>query len=108
LGSAQQRNFQKWNILGTYVWPNYFIGNSYADEIQILKTWISGRLNWMDANMPGNCYVQPLFVLDSQNPVDRKLLKVVDLLGREFSFQTTQMCIYIYSDGSVERKLFRK
>lgn len=108
LDSAQQRNFQKWNIIGTYVWPNYFIGNSYAEEIQILKTWISGRLNWMDANMPGNCYVQPLFVLDSQNPTDRKLLKVVDLLGREFSFQTTQMCIYIYNDGSVERKLFRK
>ena len=64
LNDAQQRNFQKWNILGTYVWPNYYVGNSYGEEIQFLKTWISGRLSWMDLNMPGNCYQQPLFVLD--------------------------------------------
>jgi hypothetical protein len=108
LDSAQQRNFQKWNIIGVYVWPNYFIGNSYAEEIQNLKTWISGRLNWMDANMPGNCYLQPLFVLDSQNPVDRKLLKVVDLLAREVKNPINQVSIYIYDDGSVERKTFFK
>ena len=57
LNDAQQRNFQKWDILGNYVWPNYYIGNTYQDEIQFLKTWIGGRLMWIDSNIQGNCYV---------------------------------------------------
>ena len=57
LNDAQQRNFQKWDILGNYVWPNYYVGNTYQDEIQFLKTWIGGRLMWIDSNIQGNCYV---------------------------------------------------
>jgi hypothetical protein len=49
--SAQQRNFIKWPILGTYVWPNYYVGNSYAQEISWLKNWITQRMNWLDANL---------------------------------------------------------
>ena len=55
LNSAQQRNFQKWPVLGSYVWPNNFIGNTYAEEIDYLKTWIDQRTTWMDANMFGTC-----------------------------------------------------
>ena len=57
LNDAQQRNFQRWNILGTYVWPNYYIGNTYQDELTFFKTWISDRLIWIDSNILGNCYV---------------------------------------------------
>lgn len=56
LNESQQRNFQKWPILGTYVWPNNYIGNTYQDEINYLKTWLINRINWMDNNIPGNCY----------------------------------------------------
>lgn len=55
LNEAQVRNFQKWTTLGTYVWPNNFVGNSYAEEVDYLKTWITDRANWMDANMFGTC-----------------------------------------------------
>lgn len=55
LNEAQERNYQRWNILGTYVWPNQFVGLTYQDEINFLKQWISDRLTWMDANMPGVC-----------------------------------------------------
>lgn len=48
------RNFVTWPILGTYVWPNPApIPTTYAGEIQELKTWITLRHAWMDANMPG-------------------------------------------------------
>ena len=57
LDSAQQRNFQKWDILGTYIWPNYYIGNTYQEEIDILKDWLEDRLAWLDSNMLGNCYI---------------------------------------------------
>jgi len=56
LNDAQQRNFQKWNILGTYVWPNFYVGSTYQDELNFFKTWIGDRLVWLDNNLGGNCY----------------------------------------------------
>lgn len=55
LSQAQVRNFQKWPVLGTYLWPNNFVGNTYDEEIAYLKSWITDRANWMDANMFGSC-----------------------------------------------------
>jgi len=54
LGDAQVRNFERWDVLGTYVWPNSYIGQDYAQEVTFLKNWISQRLNWMEMNMIGN------------------------------------------------------
>ena len=50
LNSAQQRNFQRWNILGTYVWPNYFVADTYAEEMDFMKGWLEARLDWYDSN----------------------------------------------------------
>jgi hypothetical protein len=52
---AQIRNFRKWPVLGTYVWPNEFIGQDYEEELDYLKTWLTDRLEWMDDNMVGFC-----------------------------------------------------
>lgn len=54
IGTAEVRNFNTWPIIGIYVWPNYYIGSSFEDEVNFLKTWITLRLEWMDDNMPGN------------------------------------------------------
>ena len=48
LSEAQVRNFQRFQVLGQYVWPNYFVGNTYQQEIDFMKSWISGRIDWMD------------------------------------------------------------
>jgi hypothetical protein len=55
LEESQIRNFQKWQVLGIYLWPNNYIGATYAEEIAYLKTWITDRAIWMDANMFGVC-----------------------------------------------------
>lgn len=55
LDDAQQRNYVKWPVLGIYLWPNNFVGNTYEEEIQYLKDWTTQRLEWMDANMFGSC-----------------------------------------------------
>lgn len=55
LEEPAQRHFQRWPILGNYVWPNNFIGNTYQEEVDFLKSWIAERLTWMDANMFGVC-----------------------------------------------------
>ncbi|HRG10277.1 MAG TPA: spore coat protein CotH, partial [Cyclobacteriaceae bacterium] len=46
------RNFVKWPVLGQYVWPNFFVGNSFNEEKNWLKNWVTQRMNWLDANMP--------------------------------------------------------
>lgn len=65
LDESQTRNFQRWPIFNTYVWPNNFIGSNYQEEITYLKTWITDRLNWMDANMFGTC--TDLGLVDNQS-----------------------------------------
>lgn len=55
MGPEVQKNFDRWPILGTYVWPNNFIGNTYEEEINYLKQWIKARAEWMDNNLPGVC-----------------------------------------------------
>ena len=59
LGSAVDRNFERWPILSEYVWPNYYIGNTYQNEVNWLKDWIKARLGRLDYEMPGNCGEDP-------------------------------------------------
>lgn len=46
-------NFQKWPVLGTYIWPNNFVGSSYSDEVDYLQTWLADRLSWLDNEIDG-------------------------------------------------------
>jgi hypothetical protein len=48
LKDSQVRNFQKWKILGIYVWPNPVIKNTYAEEITYLRKWLTDRVAWLD------------------------------------------------------------
>lgn len=54
LDESKERDFMLYPRLGMYVWPNYYVGATYADEINYLKTWITDRMAWLDANIPGN------------------------------------------------------
>lgn len=49
---ARQRNFERWPVLGTYVWPNYFVGATFEREVKWLKDWIADRTAWLDINIP--------------------------------------------------------
>ncbi len=50
LEESQVRNFDRWRILGTRVWPNWYIADTYAQEITFMKDWLQQRLAWMDSN----------------------------------------------------------
>ncbi|WP_235298237.1 CotH kinase family protein [Portibacter marinus] len=54
--SAQERNFERWPVLGSYVWPNparYVMAQTYDEVLVSMKEWIRLRLDWLDENMPG-------------------------------------------------------
>lgn len=58
LHDAQDRNYRRWPVLGQYVWPNYYVGDSFQDEVDYLKEWISQRLIQLDTQI-GN--LEPVF-----------------------------------------------
>ena len=45
------------------------------------------------------------FILENQQTIERELVKVIDLLGREVAPSKNIPLFYIYSDGSVQRKM---
>ena len=54
LNLPAERNFNRWEILSSYIWPNNYVGNSFSNEINYFKTWINDRLSWIDNNLPGS------------------------------------------------------
>jgi len=48
---AVQENEEIWHTFGRYVWPNPVIFNTYEEEVDYVKQWISLRLAWMDSNI---------------------------------------------------------
>lgn len=110
LSEAQVRNYQRWPILGTYVWPNQnWQNNTYQDEVNYVKNWIIARANWMDANMPGtviitgiddefvqagvSVYPNPgtdIFTIEWSNPtLERCRIEIVNALGEQL-YSTTE------------------
>lgn len=64
LGDAVDRNFERWPILGEWVWPNsdlFGTVQSHDEVVSKLKNWMLGRLAWMDENMPGTAAICDLF-----------------------------------------------
>lgn len=49
---AQQRNFIAWKVQGKYIWPNYYVGAGFIEEVNWMKQWVSERLDWLDQNLP--------------------------------------------------------
>lgn len=101
---SRQRNFQKWPVIGQWIWPNYFVGQTYEEEILYLKNWLSSRLIWMDQefnsfqmnveseNSPNNFTLYQNFpnpfnsvtkIRFSLKEDDKVLVKLYDVLGRE-------------------------
>jgi hypothetical protein len=66
LGDAKDQNFQKWPILGIYIWPNYKISKTYQEEILWIKNWINNRLLWLDNNLPGS--LEPTVDIEKSEP----------------------------------------
>ena len=87
------------------MWPNYYVGNTFQDEIVYLKNWIDDRLTWLDNNMTGNCIQQPSSITTITSENTKKLINVVDILGRTTSSNKKTTLFYIYNDGTVEKRI---
>ncbi len=59
-----ERNFQRWPILGQYVWPNYYVGQDYLADISWMKNWIIERMRSLHLTLPGDCDSDPMVPLE--------------------------------------------
>jgi len=54
--NAVTRNFDKWNVLGTYLWPNadgYQSRTTHQSEVAWMKNWLTQRLDWIETQSRG-------------------------------------------------------
>ena len=56
INNAQNRNFQRWPVLGVDLFAQpHPLPTTYNEEINVLKAWLTDRVNWLDNNIPGDC-----------------------------------------------------
>ncbi len=53
MGPAIDRNYDRWPVLGTYLWPNVEWPETHEEEITMLKDFIIERLPWLDSQWSG-------------------------------------------------------
>ena len=95
---AQNRNFELWDILDSYVWPNYQMGFTHQDEVSFLKHWIYNRINWIDNNINNFRFIFP-----DCSSTEKQLIKIVNHLGQSVSLIKNEILFYIYDNGCVEQ-----
>jgi hypothetical protein len=105
LNEAQNRHFQKWNILGINVGtPESGIQPmTYNGEIEKFKNWIRTRLAWLDENMIGSV------VSVEKNPSNQARCRVFpnpvsNLLYIESDKEINRIAIYNVSGIQVAEK----
>ncbi|MFT7120775.1 MAG: hypothetical protein ACJAZ9_000952 [Neolewinella sp.] len=48
MGDGVDRNFDRWDIIGVDFWPQAFVGDTYDEDLDYLKDWVTDRADWMD------------------------------------------------------------
>ncbi len=92
LKEASFRNFQRWPVMGVYVWPNPTpLSYTFEDELYALKYWINLRFQWMDGQLSPLCTstmaCKPKVVLNAEKTSVYKNQKVklfADGVGSSF------------------------
>ena len=45
---SANKNNEKWDVLGNWIWPNAQVFDTYQQEVDYLKEWISKRMIWLN------------------------------------------------------------
>lgn len=89
LEEAAERNFDRWNILGSYVWPNWFVAGTWEEELEWMKDWLVSRLEWIDST-----FIPPPRFDQETGLVD---------IGTEVRILATRGTVWYTTDGSDPR-----
>ena len=78
-------------------------GSSWMCLYPTIIFWDGGSWIALRTSMPGTTGVDNF----GQAITPKKLLKIVDVLGRETEFRKNEILFYIYDDGSIDKKFFK-
>jgi hypothetical protein len=84
LGPAIQRNYERWPVLGQYVWPNAFVGLTHKSEVNFLKNWIADRSAWLDLEWTYVCPAPPPPPVGSDEITDINTIKLYPNPAKDF------------------------
>lgn len=90
LHSSQKSNYDKWKTLGVYVWPNYFIGETYEEEVFYLKQWLFNRIFWLDKQLSQN----PISIPPITNDISYQIYQDTNLEGKLLGFHPNSSIIF--------------
>lgn len=48
---AIERNYDRWPVMGEQLPFNSYVGQSYSDEVEYVKNWLSARHQWMSSEI---------------------------------------------------------
>lgn len=90
LKASAQRNFIKWNILqrGNVGFPSP-VSNTWEEQIDLIKTWLTGRMAWLDSQFPAQVRFYP----------ETSLIEA----GTEVTLSADKGYIFYTTDGSDPR-----
>jgi hypothetical protein len=60
---------------------------------------------YLDDNLIATGLLQPTAITELPNNENKKLLKIVDVLGRNTPYKKNTTLFYLYDDGTVEKKI---
>ena len=104
IAEAIDRNFTVWDyFIGNSIWIEPFpIPQTYGEEVDVLKSWMSDRIDWMDSNMPGDCSLVGTSTEKVKSTIDVYPNPVSDKLTVEAdAFRSLEL---IQMDGKVIRR----
>ncbi|MCG9911319.1 MAG: CotH kinase family protein [Flavobacteriales bacterium] len=98
LDESQVRNFERWPILGTYVWPNPNpIPTTYSGEISKLKQWFINRMAWLDGQIAPFATPPPTLNLGADTAICQ---------GQSVYLQPGNHSSYLWSNGFTSSDIF--
>ena len=86
------------NFADLFVNPNEEGPITFTSDID---SELGDNINFIDSSIIINC---PTTIIENVSDL-RELIKVVDLLGRDSNEENNRILFYLYSDGTVEKKV---
>ena len=86
------------NFADLFVNPNEEGPITFTADI---NSELGDHINFIDSSIIINCEATTIENIGSL----KKLVKVIDLLGRELNEEKNRILFYLYSDGTVEKKI---